>query len=78
MADSLFDHLGTAGFLGTFGLFVECFGAGGGLRFPGMYSKIVRSLSYIALRCAKAWPCSSGTHVPDGSVSVVSVVAVAR
>jgi len=45
VADSLLDHLGTAGFLGALGLFVVCFGAGGGLRFPGIYSNMVRSFS---------------------------------
>jgi len=53
-ANSLFPPLRTAGFFGSLGLFVVCFGAGGGLRLPGMNSKIVRSLSYMPFRCAKA------------------------
>lgn len=45
MGSSLFPHFGTAGFFGTFGLAVVCLGAGGGLRFPGINSKMVRSFS---------------------------------
>ena len=44
---------------------VECLGAGGGDRSPGINSIIGRSLSRILLRSASNRPSDSGIHVPE-------------
>lgn len=47
---------------------VTCFGAGGGLRSPGTYSRISDNFSETLLRSASRRPSVRGIHVPTSSV----------
>jgi hypothetical protein len=43
---------------------VTCFGAGGGLRSPGTYSRMGANFSETLLRPASRQPSGRGIHVP--------------